>query len=251
MKAGNINRLAGSFALGAALAAGACVLSASAAAQSVPTAIPTTPVVTLSVSEEVSGTPDIATISTGVQTRAPTAQAAMSQNASQMDKLIAAIAAAGIARKDIQTSGINLNPQYDYSNQAPGQGPRFIGYEASNQLTVKIRQINKAGDIIDKLVGAGATNVNGPSFSIDDNEPLLLQARTKALKTAKARATFYATQSGYRSARLIALSETGSIAGPPVPMMAMMARADSAATKIEPGQLQVGVTLTAQYALEP
>jgi uncharacterized protein YggE len=208
------------------------------------------PIVSLSVTEEVQSTPDMATIGTGVQTRAVTAKEAMRLNAAQMDKLIAAILKAGIVRKDIQTSGINLNPQYDYSARTPGEPPRFLGYEASNQLSVKVRKIDSVGEVIDSMVGAGATNINGPSFGIADDAGLLTQARQKALAAAKARAQFYAAQTGYSSARLIAISETGEMPRPMPVMMRMDAAAAAPATKIEPGQLSTSVTLSVQYVLE-
>lgn len=236
-----------------ALAAAAVGLpTAAALAQSpAPTMMPASgPVVSLSVSEEMRSKPDMATVGTGVQTRAMTAQEAMRLNAQQMEKLIDAILKAGIERKDIQTSGINLNPQYDYSNRDGQSQPRFIGYEASNQVTVMIRKIDNVGAVIDRMVGAGATNVNGPSFGIADDTPLLRQAREKAIRTAAERAQFYAQQTGYRSARLLSISENGNFA-PPVPMPTMVrAQAAEAKTPVEPGEMATGVTLSFQYVLE-
>ncbi|MCE7798452.1 SIMPL domain-containing protein [Sphingobium sufflavum] len=229
----------------------AAALPAAAMAQSAPSVVPVTgPVVNLSVTESVDSAPDLATVGTGVQTRALTAKEAMSANAAAVDKLIAAILKAGIDRKDVQTSGINLNPQYDYNNRTDGQGPKFIGYEASNQLTVKIRKIAAAGDVIDRMVGAGATNINGPTFGIADDTAVLEKARTKAIAASKARAEYYARQSGYRSVRLLSISEGGETGRVfPAPMMV---RADSAAkgTSVEPGQLSTSVTLSVQYVLE-
>jgi uncharacterized protein YggE len=224
-----------------------------AIAQTSVTIAETAPVVTLNVTESVEGSPDIATVGTGVQTRASTAQAAMQDNAAKTEKLIAALAKAGIAKKDIQTSGITLSAQYDY-NQREGEptGPRFIGYEASNQLNVKLRDIKKVGPLLDAMVVAGATNINGPTFAIDNPAPMLVQARGAALKSAKAQADFYAQAAGYRTARLLSIAESNSGGQPPMPMM-MSARfkADSApTTPVEPGQVSASVTLTVQYALE-
>ena len=236
----------------ALMALGAAALPVAALAQTSVTIAETSPVVTLNVTESVEAAPDIATVGTGVQTRAPTAQAAMQQNAAQTEKLIAALAKAGIAKKDIQTSGINLNAQYDYSNNN-GQSPtpRFMGYEASNTLTVKLRDIKRVGASLDAMVAAGATNLNGPSFSIDDPSPLLVQARGQALKSAKAQADFYAQAAGYRSARLVSISESNSGGQPPMPMMVRSFKADAApVTPVEPGQVSASVTLTVQYALE-
>jgi uncharacterized protein YggE len=208
------------------------------------------PIVSLSVTESVDSAPDMATINTGVQTRAMSAKDAMGQNAVQIDKLFAALIKAGIERKDLQTSGINLNPQYDYSNRTNNEPPKFIGYEASNQLTVTVRKIAKAGELVDAMVGAGATNINGPSFGITDTSKLETQARAKAIQSAGERAAFYAQAAGYKTARLIAISE-GAEAGRPIIMTASrMAAAPDMATKIEPGQLSTSITLSFRYMLE-
>lgn len=210
------------------------------------------PVITLNVTESVEATPDIATVGTGVQTRAPTAAQAMTDNAAKMDRLIVALAKAGIAKKDIQTSGINLSAQYDYSNRdGQPEGPRFIGYEASNQVTVKLRDIRRVGMLLDSMVAAGATNVNGPSFSINDPAPMLAQARGQAIRSARAQADYYAQATGYRSARLISIAESSSGGNPPMPMLqSARFKADAAPTPVEPGQVASSVTLTVQYALE-
>ncbi|CAM5625354.1 SIMPL domain-containing protein [Sphingobium scionense] len=235
----------------ALMALGAAALPIAAVAQTSVTIAETAPVVTLNVSESVEAAPDVATIGTGVQTKAQTAAQAMKDNAVKMDGLIIALAKAGIAKADIQTSGINLNAQYDYSNR-DGQpsGPRFLGYEASNQLSVKVRDVKKVGALLDTLVQAGATNINGPSFSIEDSSPLQAQARATALKTAKAQADFYAQAAGYRSARLVSISESSSGGNAPMPMMAARFKADAAPTPVEPGQVSASISLTVQYALE-
>jgi len=237
-----------------AVAASALMAPVMASAQQVPggTAMAPAggPLLTLSVTESMDSAPDIATLSTGVQTRAASAREAMTQNAAQMDKLIAALVRGGVERRDIQTSGINLSPQYDYSDRTNGQPPRFIGYEASNQLSLTIRRIDKAGELIDAMVAAGATNLNGPSFSIAAPGRLLDQARTKAIQTAQARADLYAQATGYQTARLIAISEGGNSPPPmPMPRMAMAAQADSA-TQVEPGQVSSSITLSVQFVLE-
>jgi len=239
----------------AMMALGAAALPVAAIAQTSVTIAETAPVVTLNVTETVQAAPDIATVGTGVQIRAPTAQQAMTDNAVKMDSLIGALTKAGIARKDIQTSGINLNAQYDYSNREGDQsGPRFLGYEASNQLSVKLRDVKRVGSLLDTMVKAGATNINGPSFSIDDPAPMLTQARATALKSAKSQADFYAQAAGFRSARLVSISEGNSGGNPPMPMMQSARFKTEAAsdvpTPVEPGQVGSSVTLTVQYALE-
>ncbi len=211
------------------------------------------PVVTLSVTESVDAAPDKATVSTGVETRALTAKETMALNATKIDALVAALLRAGVARKDIQTSGINLSPQYDYSNRPSGEGPRFIGYQANNMLTVTIRKLTTAGELIDAMVNAGATNLNGPSFGIEDTGKLEEQARAKAVATAQARANFYAQAAGYKSARLLGISEAGEVETPRPLMLARLnalPQANAPVTKIEPGQLSTSITLSFRYMLE-
>jgi uncharacterized protein YggE len=237
----------------ALMALAASALPVAAVAQTSVTLAETAPVVTLNVTETVEAAPDMATVGTGVQTRAMTAAQAMGDNATQMTSLINALTKAGIARKDIQTSGINLSPQYDYNGRNPDGSqspPKFTGYEASNQLTVKLRDIKSVGPMLDKMVAAGATNLSGPTFTISDPTPMIAQARLAALKTAKQQADIYTQATGYRSARLLSIAENSSSGRPPMPMMAMRMKAEMADTPVEPGQVSSAVTLTVQYALD-
>ncbi|MEJ7925579.1 SIMPL domain-containing protein [Sphingobium sp. AN641] len=234
------------------MALASAALPAATLAQTSVTIAETAPVVTLNITETVEAAPDIATVGTGVQTRAPTAQQAMRDNATKMESLVAALARAGIAKKDIQTSGINLSAQYDYNNrEGEPAGPRFLGYEASNQVMVKLRDIKRVGTLLDAMVAAGATNISGPSFAIDNPAPMLVQARGAALKSAKTQADYYAQAAGYRSARLLSIAESNSGGMPPMPMVQSRFKAEAAAdTPVEPGQVGSSVTLTVQYALE-
>src|SRR3546814_8227551 len=144
------------------LAALGAALPVAAVAQTSVTISETAPVVTLNVTETVEAAPDMATVGTGVQTRAQTAAQAMRDNAVQMDRLIAALVKAGIPKKDIQTSGINLSAQYDYSNRdGQPRGPRFIGYEASNQLSVKLRDLDRKSTLLDTKIGRASCRERG------------------------------------------------------------------------------------------
>lgn len=127
--------------------------------------------------------PDIATISAGVVTQASDANAAMRANAQQMEKVMAAIRAAGIGDRDIQTSGISVNPQYRYAENVP---PTITGYQASNTVNLKVRDVAKLGKVLDALVASGANQVNGPSFEIDQPEAVYDEAR-RAGQSAGAR----------------------------------------------------------------
>ena len=133
------------------------------------------PVVELSVSETVDAKPDIVDISAGVTSQARTAVEAMQINAREMTAVIDRIKALGIDEDDIQTTGINLGAQYDYDQSTRQQV--FRGYQASNRVSVTLRDVKRAGEVLDALVAAGATDIGGPRFSLDDDSPARAQAR--------------------------------------------------------------------------
>jgi uncharacterized protein YggE len=203
----------------------------------------------VSATGEATRVPDVAIISTGVTTRAASARAALEQNAARMERVRAALKRAGIADRDIQTSNISLNPEYRY---VENQAPKLVGYTASNQLSVRFRDIAKSGDIIDALVAEGANQINGPTLTIDKPEEALDEARTKALAAGRARAELYARALGMRVTRLLSISESGGNYPVPPPMPVMMeARAQGGyATKIDPGEQKLSVTLGMVFELQ-
>jgi uncharacterized protein YggE len=203
----------------------------------------------ISATGDVTRVPDIAVITAGVVTRAPTARSSLQQNAARMDRVIAALKRAGVADRDIQTSNINLNPEYIYASNQP---PKPNGYTASNQLTIRFRDIANSGTILDALVAEGANQINGPSLTIDKPELALDEARARAVAAGRARADLYARSLGLRVARLVAVSESGGYAPPPpMPPMVMMAeRAQAADTKIVPGEQKLSITLSMTYELQ-
>ena len=197
---------------------------------------------------EVNRVPDIARISAGVVTTAPTATAALQQNADRMVAVRRALRAAGIADRDIQTSSINLYP--DYRHDERGSNPQIIGYRASNELMVTFRDIANAGKILDALVAQGANQINGPMLGIDKPEAALDEARTKAVANARARAELYAKAIGKRVGRILSISESGGHFAPPPMVMMRAASADAAAsTGIEPGQQTLTASVQVSFEL--
>lgn len=179
-------------------------------------------------------TPDIAQVSAGVTTQAADANASMRQNAEQMTKVIAAIRAAGISERDVQTSGINLNPQYRYVESQP---PAITGYQASNTVNVTVRDLSRLGKILDSLVATGANQINGPTFDVDHKESAFDEARRGALDNARQRADMYAKALGLRVRRIVSIDETGGRSMPPPIRMMAMAKADRAeSTPVSPGE---------------
>ena len=232
--------------LAAALALGAVPMSSSA--QNLPAAVSTDgTLLSVSSNAEARRVPDIATVSAGVVTQAADANSAMRANAEQMAKVVAAIKAAGIAERDVQTSGVNLNPQYRYAENQP---PAITGYQASNNVNVVVRDIAKLGRILDALVATGANQVNGPSFDVEDKESAYDEARKRALDKAQQRAAMYAKSLGMQVRRIVSISEGGGFA-PPQPMAVMsMARAEKMAdTSISPGENTLSVNLDVVFEL--
>lgn len=191
--------------------------------------------------------PDIAVISAGVVTQAPDAASAMRENAARMDRVIAALKRAGVAERDISTSNISLNPQYRYQER---EAPVITGYQATNMVTVRFRDIERSGAILDALVTLGANQINGPDLRIDKPEAALDEARLEAVKEARARAELYAKAAGLRVHRIVSISESGDFGMPvPPPMARMEAMNGAAQSKVVPGEQEVAVTLSVRFEL--
>lgn len=202
----------------------------------------------ISATGEVSRVPDVAIISTGVVTRASTASAAIQQNAQRMERVRAALKRAGIEDRDIQTSTLSLNPEYNYQQN---QAPKLTGYQASNQVSVRFRDIGETGKILDALVSEGANQISGPNLTIDKPEAALDEARVKAIATGRARADLYARALGMRVVRLLSVSESGGYAvPPPMPMYARAEMAQDASTKIDPGEQKIQVSVAMSFELQ-
>jgi uncharacterized protein YggE len=207
------------------------------------------PVVELSVAETVKARPDIATVSAGVTSQARTAVEAMQLNAQAMDTVVRRIKALGIAADDIQTSGISLGAQYDYDQSQQRQ--IFRGYQASNRVSVILRKVPETGKILDALVAAGATDINGPDFSLDDDTAARAQARKAAWAKAQAQATEYARWAGYTGVRVLEVSEA-VVPSRPMPFVqrdAIMVTGAKVSTPVEPGLVGTQVNLTVKYEM--
>lgn len=208
------------------------------------------PETTLSISAQgsVQREPDIAFITTGVQTQGETAQTAMSANATAMNGVFDALAAADVDRKDMQTSNFSLQPQYDYSNRQSGQPPRLTGYQATNQLSVRVRDLDKLGETMDALVDAGGNTFSGLRFALEDDRAAKNAARDLAMRDAISRAELYAAASGYEVARVVTISESAGLHPQPMAMMAE-ARSMDRATPIASGEVGYSVTVNVTFEL--
>lgn len=197
---------------------------------------------------EVTRAPDQVTVMAGVVTRAPQAEAALRDNAQRMERVRAALRRLRIQDRDVQTGTISLHQDYDRPAEPVAGRPQPSGYVASNQLTIRFRDIANAGRIIDALVAEGVNNVQGPMFGLSNQAAALDEARTRALTVARARADLYARTLGTRVRRIVSISEAGQ-QGIIVTGSARGAVMD-AATQIEPGEQLVSTSVTVTFELD-
>lgn len=190
--------------------------------------------------------PDMALISVGVTSPGRTAREASDANAKQMIAVLAAIKDAGIAERDAQTARLSLQPQYDTQNRnAP---PRLIGFQASNQVTVKVREIDKLAGALDRAIGAGANEMSGIQFVVSEQSKLLDKARGEAIADAARKAELYARAAGAKVGHVVSITEEA--ATPPVyPVSAM--RLGVAAVPVAPGEQTLRAVVTVSYELTP
>ncbi len=202
----------------------------------------------ISATGEATRVPDVAVISAGVVSRSATASAAIQDAATKMERVRAALKRAGIADRDIQTSTLNLNPEYRYPEN---QAPQLTGYTASNEVTIRFRDLRNAGKILDALVAEGSNQISGPNLTIDNPDSALDEARTKAVASGRARAELYARSLGMHVVRLVSVSESGGYAPPPpMPPQPMIMMARAASTKIDAGEHKLQVSLAMVFELQ-
>jgi uncharacterized protein len=202
--------------------------------------------VTVAGTGTVSAAPDMAEITTGVVTQAPTAAQALAANSEAMARLLQALGALGIAARDIQTTSINVSPLRRQSRDGPP--PEITGYEVTNQVRVKVRDVSRLGRVLDQQVGQGANLVYGVHFGRQEPAPLLDEARKRAMADARRKAELYAAAAALKVGRVVAVQEAG--AAPPRPEMAPRV-AMSAAVPVAPGEQEIQASVTVTFTLEP
>ncbi len=214
------------------------------------TSVSTTKTDTFSVTGEgkISVPPDIAIVSAGVQAQGPTTKIVQDQLNKNINAVSSAVKSAGVDVKDIQTAGYTINPMYDYNSSTP----RITGYQASTNLTIKVRAIDNANAVIDAATAAGANQIGGITFDVDDKTKAQDEARTLAVADAKTKAQNAAKIAGFTLGKIINYSE--DFGSPPQPMP-MLAKADIAGpagvpTQIETGTNDITVTVTLSYQIQ-
>lgn len=185
--------------------------------------------------------PDMATLQLGVTTQAPSAREASDANARRMNALLAAIKGGSIAEGDIQTSALSLQPQ-----MGGGNAPRITGFQASNQVTVKVRDLSALSGLLDKTIAAGANDVSGIEFSVSDRSKALDRARKDAIDDARRKAELYAAAAGAKVGAVVTINEA-THQQPVRPIMRTMREA--ASVPVEPGEQKLQLSVTVSYEL--
>ena len=189
--------------------------------------------------------PDTAEVTAGVVAQAPTAAQALANNSAAMEQVLRTVAGLGIADRDVQTTGIAVTPQRAQPQPGRQQPPDIVGYEVSNQVRIRIRDLGILGRLLDALVAQGANTLHGIAFSIADPAPLLQQARARAIADARQKAEAYAGAAGVKLGRVLFIRD--ATPGPPRPMPRVMA---AAAMPVAPGEQELEVSVSVTYAIE-
>ncbi len=234
-----------------ALFASACLLSASAA--SAEDNAPREATITVAGNGEARATPDTAIVTLSVTKQEKTARESLDANSAAMTKVLDALKADGIEARDLQTSGFSIQPVYNYPQNTDGsqKPPELVGYQTTNSLTIRLRDLSKAGALIDKSVTLGINQGGDIRFVNEDTDKILKQARADAMKDAIAKAKELTAAAGVDVGRIVEISE--AVSNPmPMPMMAMAEKSDAGARAVPmaPGENTYNVTVNVTFAIK-
>jgi uncharacterized protein YggE len=196
--------------------------------------------------------PDMAVVNLSVMREAPTARAALTANTEAMRKVLDALAALGIEKRDLQTANFDIQPRYTYPQSAGGgqQAPKLVGYTVRNALTVRVRDLARLGEVLDTSVTLGVNEGGSIQFTNDDPSAAITQARVAATKDALAKAKTLADAAGVTLGKVLEISEH-SYGSHPMPMakMEMAMAADAAPVPIAAGESSYSVTVNVSVAI--
>ena len=194
--------------------------------------------------------PDLALLTLSVMREAKTARAALDANNDAMAAVIAALKSAGIKERDLQTAGIQINPRYNYTNKPDGsQEAELVAYQVTNTLSVRIRDIDKTGDILDKAVSLGVNQGGGIAFTNEDPAAAITEARKKAVTNAMAKAKTLAEAAGVSIGRVLEITDQ-NVAPAPMPINAKAFDAAGAAVPVQAGENSYNVQVTVTFELK-
>lgn len=205
------------------------------------------PAISVNGEGSVSAIPDMAVVNTGVMTRSDTASEALSRNNLAMTQVMSVLREQGIDQKDLQTSGFNVQPEFNYKNRE--QAPTIIGYRVTNDVTVKVRDLSVLAAVLDALVKAGSNQISGIQFTFKDASSLKDQARRNAYRNARARAELYAEEAGVKLGKVQLINE-GPVSVPLPRRAHRMATAEAASqVPIALGENEIRTTVNVVFGV--
>lgn len=202
--------------------------------------------ITVTAQGRATAAPDLAVITLGVQREAPSAAEAVAEMSAGAEAVLAAVEAAGIAGRDVQTQGLDLSPRREM-REGPGRG-EIVGYVAATTVTVRVRDLGRLGAVLDSVVGAGANLFRGLSFDLADRQAAEDAARRAAVAEARRRAALYAEAAGVALGPLVRLEEAGGAPRPEM-MRAATAMADAGGVPVAEGELELTARVTLVYGI--
>ncbi len=210
---------------------------------------------------EVIAVPDIATVTFAVVEQAKTVPEAQSKATAKMDSTLKALKALGIEDRDIKTTDYSAYPRYEYFNQVctqfscpPSGGQTIVGYEVRQSILVKIRTIADAGKILGAIGTAGVSDISGPSFTVDDEDAKVREARKAAIDDAKAQAKQLAKDLGVRLGDIVSFGESGNYPSPIYyardMAMGMGGSSEASAPQLPTGENKITSNVTITYEIK-
>ncbi|MBS7541778.1 SIMPL domain-containing protein [Ancylobacter oerskovii] len=207
------------------------------------------PTLTITGEGRATAVPDMARFSTGVVSEGKTAREALDANSKAVAEMIAALKEAGLEPRDIATSGFSVQPQYAPPKKDSTEPPRVTGYQVQNTVSVRLRDLARLGDLLDKMVTSGANQIGGIAFEIADPSKLEDKARVAAVEDARHQAELIAQASGVRLVRVLTVTGNGGVRPMARAMAApMMMKADS--VPVEAGEAEIQASVTVSYEIE-
>lgn len=205
---------------------------------------------TVSVTGEglVTAVPDMVTVTVGVVSQAQDAAAALAANSAAMEALNDVLDDFDVAERDRRTSNFSISPRYERRSN-DGRAPQISSYEVNNQVTIRYRDIDRLGKLLDAIVASGGNRINGLVLGIDDDAGLLDEARRIAIADARRRATLYAEAAGRKAGKVLSIAEAG--APQPRPMLrGAVAMAEAVSVPISPGEHEFRAVVSVVFELE-
>jgi uncharacterized protein len=203
------------------------------------------PTITVNGEATAAMTPDLAQATVGVTTDGKSVREASDANAQAMTAVVSALKQAGLTDESIQTAQLSIQPVYTQNRPNRPEEPRITGYRVSNQVRIKLREIGRISEVVDRAIAAGATDLHGISFTIAEPSKALDATRAAAIEDAHRKAEAYAKAAGAQVGRAVDISESG----PGVVRMEGRSAAMAAATPISPGETTLRVVVSVTYEL--